>query len=151
MDLRLEGTWVKADGQQGYFLQRMTPTYASSNGRLDIWWDNRSDFNANGEKAVFFGAMYDLKNWNLPGFAIGASYVYAWDAKPATWQSNPDAYYDKNRTIEESAYSWMRSTPFRTVAPKARCSNCTSPNTTTTLTSQAGAAVTVTSSRMSVT
>ncbi len=49
--------------------------------------------------------MYDLKNWNLPGFAIGASYVYAWDAKPATWQSNPDAYYDKNRTIEESAYS----------------------------------------------
>lgn len=83
----------------------MTPTYASSNGRLDIWWDNRSDFNANGEKAVFFGAMYDLKNWNLPGFAIGASYVYAWDAKPATWQSNPDAYYDKNRAIEESAYS----------------------------------------------
>ncbi len=32
VDLRLEGT-VKADGQQGYFLQRMTPTYASSNGR----------------------------------------------------------------------------------------------------------------------
>ncbi len=68
---------MKADGQQGYFLQRMTPTYASSNGRLDIWWDNRSDFNANGEKAVFFGAMYDLKNWNLPGWAVGASYVYA--------------------------------------------------------------------------
>ena len=32
------------------------------NGRLDIWWDNRSDFNADGEKAVFFGAMYYLKN-----------------------------------------------------------------------------------------
>ncbi|MEZ2586477.1 chitoporin ChiP [Kluyvera intermedia] len=104
-DFRLEGTWVKADGQQGYFLQRMTPTYASSNGRLDIWWDNRSDFNANGEKAVFFGSMYDLKNWNLPGWAVGASYVYAWDAKPATWQMNPDAYYDKNNTIKESAYS----------------------------------------------
>jgi hypothetical protein len=29
-DFRLEGTWVKAEGQQGYFLQRMTPTYASS-------------------------------------------------------------------------------------------------------------------------
>ncbi len=41
----------------------------------------------------------------VAGQAIGASYVYAWDAKPATWQSNPDAYYDKNRTIEESAYS----------------------------------------------
>ncbi|HBX11601.1 MAG TPA: outer membrane porin, OprD family, partial [Leclercia adecarboxylata] len=30
VDLRLEGTYVKAEGQQGYFLQRMTPTYASS-------------------------------------------------------------------------------------------------------------------------
>ena len=60
VDLRLEGTWVKADGQQGYFLQ---------------------------------------------GWAVGASYVYAWDAKPSTWQINPDAYYDKNRTIEESSYS----------------------------------------------
>ena len=105
LDLRLEGTWVKADGQQGFFLQRMTPTYASSHGRLDIWWDNRSDFNANGEKSVFFGAMYDLKNWNMPGWAVGASYVYAWDAKPSTWQLSPDAYYDKNQKIEESSYS----------------------------------------------
>lgn len=76
VDLRLEGTRVKADGQQGYFLQRMTPTYASSNGRLDIWWDNRSDFNANGEKAVFFGAMYDLKT-GICRAGLGASYVYA--------------------------------------------------------------------------
>ena len=104
VDLRLEGTLVKADGQQGYFLQRMTPTYASSNGRLDVWWDNRSDFNADGEKAVFFGAMYDLKNWNLPGWAVGASYVYAWDAKPAD-MSTPDAYYDPNYRLKESAYS----------------------------------------------
>src|SRR5688572_13026818 len=29
---RLEGTMVKAEGNQGYFLQRMTPTYSSSNG-----------------------------------------------------------------------------------------------------------------------
>ncbi|WP_458681372.1 chitoporin ChiP [Klebsiella pneumoniae] len=104
LDLRLEGTWVKADGQQGYFLQRMTPTYASSNGRLDIWWDNRSDFNANGEKAVFFGAMYDMKNWDMPGWAFGASYVYAWDAKPGR-MSSPDAYYDPDYRLKESAYS----------------------------------------------
>ncbi|HEI8865979.1 chitoporin ChiP [Serratia sp. AKBS12] len=100
VDLRLEGTWVKAEGNQGFFLQRMTPTYASSNGRLDIWWDNRSDFNANGEKAVFAGAMYDLSNWNLPGWAVGASYVYGWDAKPST---NP--MYDQNQRLKESAYS----------------------------------------------
>ncbi|RAU35548.1 chitoporin [Enterobacter sp. RIT418] len=107
VDLRLEGTWVKAEGQQGYFLQRMTPTYASSNGRLDIWWDNRSDFNANGEKAVFFGAMYDLKNWDLAGWAVGASYVYAWDAKPADWFINAAGQredYASNK-IKESAYS----------------------------------------------
>ncbi|BCU56485.1 chitoporin ChiP [Enterobacter kobei] len=104
VDLRLEGTWVKAEGQQGFFLQRMTPTYASSNGRLDVWWDNRSDFNADGEKAVFFGAMYDLKNLNLPGWQVGASYVYAWDAKPAE-MATPDAYYDPNYRLKESAYS----------------------------------------------
>ncbi len=41
VDLRLEGTRVKADGQQRLFSTTyMTPTYASSNGRLDIWWDN---------------------------------------------------------------------------------------------------------------
>ncbi|XTZ37269.1 chitoporin ChiP [Salmonella enterica] len=104
VDLRLEGTWVKADGRQGYFLQRMTPTYASSNGRLDIWWDNRSDFNANGEKAVFFGAMYDLANWDLPGWAVGASYVYAWDAKPSDVPTT-DGFYDANYRLKESAYS----------------------------------------------
>lgn len=49
--------------------------------------------------------MCDLKNWNLPGFAIGASYVYTRGAKLATQQSNLNAYHDKNRAIEESAYS----------------------------------------------
>ncbi|MBW7982608.1 chitoporin ChiP [Enterobacillus tribolii] len=107
VDLRLEGTWVRAEGQQGYFLQRMTPTYSSSNGRLDVWWDNRSDFNANGEKSVFFGAMYDLSNWNLPGWAVGASTVYAWDAKPSTWKldDNGNKQSIASTKIKESAYS----------------------------------------------
>ena len=107
VDLRLEGTMVKAEGQQGFFLQRMTPTYASSNGRLDIWWDNRSDFNANGEKALFFGAMYDLSHWDLAGWAVGASYVYAWDAKPASWalDANGDRQGIAANKIKESAYS----------------------------------------------
>lgn len=104
VDVRLEGTWVKANGQQGYFLQRMTPTYASSNGRLDVWWDNRSDFNANGEKAVFIGAMYDLSNWNLPGWAVGASWAYAWDAKPSS-KPTTDGYYNPDYRLKESAYS----------------------------------------------
>ena len=97
---RLEGTWVKAEGNQGYFLQRMTPTYATSNGRLDIWWDNRSDFNANGEKALYAGVMVDLKKWQLPGLSVGGSYVYAWDARPST---NP--VYDQSQRLKESAWS----------------------------------------------
>lgn len=41
VDLRLEGTWVKADGQQGYFLQRMTqptlpPTVAWISGGITV-------------------------------------------------------------------------------------------------------------------
>ena len=99
-DFKVEGTWVKAEGNQGYFLQRMTPGWATSNGRLDIWWDGRSDFNANGEKALYAGVMYDLKNWDLPGWAIGTSYVYAWDAKPS---SNP--IYDQSKRIRESAWN----------------------------------------------
>lgn len=107
VDVRLEGTMVKAEGQQGFFLQRMTPTYASSNGRLDIWWDNRSDFNANGEKAVFLGAMYDLGNWDLAGWAVGASGVYAWDARPATWMidGNGNRQSVAPNKIKESAWS----------------------------------------------
>lgn len=99
-DFRLEGTYVKAEGNQGFFLQRMTQTYGSSNGRLDIWWDSRSDFNANGEKAVFAGVLYDLKNWELPGWAIGTSYAYGWDAKPST---NPA--YDQSQRLKESAWN----------------------------------------------
>lgn len=100
VDLRLEGTWVKADGNQGFFLQRMTPGYATSNGRLDVWWDSRSDFNANGEKALFAGILYDLKNWNLPGFAVGTSYAYGWDARPATRSA-----WNQNSRLKESAWN----------------------------------------------
>lgn len=98
--LRLEGTWVKADGNQGFFLQRMTPGYATSNGRLDVWWDSRSDFNANGEKALFTGVMVELERWRLPGWSVGASYAWGWDARPST---NP--IYDQSRRLKESAWN----------------------------------------------
>ena len=105
VDWRLEATQVRAPGRQGYFLQRMTPTYASSNGRLDIWWDNRSDFNAHGEKAVFISGMYDLSQWKLPGFAVGASFVYGWDARPSSVNTSPDRWYRAGNRLRESAWS----------------------------------------------
>ena len=99
-DFRLEGTWVKAEGNQGYFLQRMTPAYASSNGRLDIWWDSRSDWNADGEKALFAGVLYDLAGWQLPGLAVGASGAWGWGAKPSHYPA-----YDQNTRLKESAWN----------------------------------------------
>ncbi len=100
-DFRLEGTYSKAKGNQGYFLQRMTPGYATSNGRLDIWWDGRSDYNANNEKAVYAGVMYDLANWDLAGWKIGTSYIYGWDAKPST-----NSQYAQDVKLRESAWNF---------------------------------------------
>lgn len=45
-----------------------------------------------------------MKNWDMPGWAFGASYVYARDAKPGR-MSSPDAYYDPDYRLKESAYS----------------------------------------------
>lgn len=151
VDLRLEGTWVKADGQQGYFLQRMTPTYASSNGRLDIWWDNRSDFNANGEKAVFFGAMYDLKT-GICRAGLWARLTFT-PGMPNRQPGKVTRMLTTTKTaLSKSPHTvWMRFIPCRRGVPKAPCSSCTSPNMTTTPIFQAGAVVTATSSRMSVT
>lgn len=116
---RLEGVAIKAEGKQGFFLQRMTPDYASSNGRLDIWWNSRSDFNANGEKAVFAEVTYDLGHLShyLTGWRTGASYAYGWDAKPNSLAEN-----QKYRLIE-SAYNfdlgytmqsgWAKDTSFQ--------------------------------------
>lgn len=95
----VEGTWVKAEGRQGYFYKRMTPSYAPVNWRLDVWWDARSDFNANGEKAVYAGVNYDLSGWDLPGWKIGTAYVYAWDAKPNNLAE------DQNYRLKESAWN----------------------------------------------
>jgi len=100
VDLRLEGSWVKAEGNQGFFLQRMTPGYASSKGRLDTWWDVHSDWNANSEKAIFAGAMLDLMPWQLAGWKVGASYVWSWDARPATLPT-----VDQSQRLKESAWN----------------------------------------------
>ncbi|MCX8726886.1 OprD family outer membrane porin [Gilliamella sp. B2838] len=101
--LRLEGVVVKAEGEQGYFLQRMTPDYASSNGRLDVWWNSRSDFNANGEKAIFTEVTYDLGDLSnyLTGWKAGTSYAYGWDAKPST-----NKQFNQKKRLIESAYNF---------------------------------------------
>ncbi|MEX9611304.1 OprD family outer membrane porin [Providencia manganoxydans] len=102
-DFRLEGTMIHSPGRMGYFLQRLTNHYGSSNGRLDIWWDGRSDFNADGEKALFAGVTYDLTNWDLAGWKVGTSYIHGWDAKPNT---NITSSVDPNKRLTESAWNF---------------------------------------------
>jgi hypothetical protein len=78
VSVRLEGTWTRAKGKNGYYLPRLTKQYGSSNGRYDIWWDARSDWNHDNEKAVFVGIWYDFyEGWN-----VGTSFVYGWDGLP---------------------------------------------------------------------
>lgn len=103
--LKTEGVMVKAEGDNGYFLQRMTPTYGSSGGRLDVWWNSRSDFNADGEKALFAEISYDLGHLSdrLAGWRTAASYAYGWDARPnAKARANGIA---KQNRLKESAWN----------------------------------------------
>lgn len=106
LDLRLEAKTVKAEGNQGFFLQRITPAYASSNGRLDMWWDTASDFNAHGETSVFAGVTYDLKNYDLPGWAVGVGYAYGWGGKPCTSCTVDGQLADQSQRINESAWAF---------------------------------------------
>ncbi|SET37974.1 OprD family outer membrane porin [Thorsellia anophelis] len=110
VSIRLEGTWIHAEGRSGEFGGNLFKNYASGDGRGDIWWDNRSDFNANGQKAIFLGLNYALDDWDLKGWNVNTSGVYAWDAKPVTWRFDEALGQrvddiDQNQRIKERAYS----------------------------------------------
>lgn len=77
---RLEGLFTKAEGEEGNYLPRLTRGYGNSNGANEIWWDSRSDWNANNEKAVFFGVNRTLDDLvGAPGWTTGISGAYGWD------------------------------------------------------------------------
>ena len=81
---RAESTVTHSPGKQGYFVYRVTGPNGSSKGAYDLWWDSRSDWNHDGEKAVFFGAWRDLADLGKPGWNVGVSYVYGWGGKPGS-------------------------------------------------------------------
>lgn len=58
---------------QGQFAYRLTDRNGSSSGALDVWWDARSDWNADNEKALYGSVMRTLDDL-LPakGFSVGA-------------------------------------------------------------------------------
>lgn len=74
---RLEAMYTRAEGF-GNYLPRLTRGYANSQGSNEFWWDSRSDWNHDREKAVFAGIWYQPSF--LEGLKIGVSGAYGWDA-----------------------------------------------------------------------
>ncbi|GHU06620.1 hypothetical protein FACS1894205_7510 [Alphaproteobacteria bacterium] len=83
--LKLEGTYTGApqnnENNLGYFAYRMTVPNGSSKGAYDIWWDARSDWNHDQEKAVFVGLSRSLDETGIKGLSIGVGFAKGWDAK----------------------------------------------------------------------
>lgn len=85
-NFRLESTYTSADssdtrGNTGNFAYRLTEKYGGSNGAYDIWWNNRSDFNHDGEIGFFGQMSRDFSDLGAPGFSAGINGVYAFGAE----------------------------------------------------------------------
>ena len=98
--LRLEGTLTSAPqaskDQTGYFAYRLTTPSGSSKGAYTPWWDARSDWNADGEKAVFAGISRELDDLlPISGFSAGLGYAFGFDGKA----------YGTARHLKESAWT----------------------------------------------
>jgi len=84
--LRLEGTLTRAamssPHHQGQFAYRLTDRSGSSKGAYEPWWDARSDWNADNEKAVFAGFTRTLDDiLPLAGFYAGMGTAIGFDGK----------------------------------------------------------------------
>lgn len=49
---------------------------------------------------------YDLKNYDLPGWAIGVGYAYGWNGKPCTTCTVDGKLADQSQRIDESAWTF---------------------------------------------
>ncbi|NVC92872.1 OprD family porin [Vibrio natriegens] len=83
---RADATYTSADsddkrGQVGNMAYRLTEQYGGSNGSYDVWWNNRSDFNHDGEYAFFLSASRDFADIGGNGFSAGLSGAYGAGAK----------------------------------------------------------------------
>lgn len=72
----------------GNYIPRLTRGYANSQGSSEFWWDSRSDWNHDGEKAIFLGVWNEAKTLFqcdkcqfLKNITIGISGAYGWGAK----------------------------------------------------------------------
>ncbi len=83
--LNLEFTYTKApdkyQGNVGYFAYRLVRPSGGAKGAYEPWWDLRSDWNHNEEKAVFLKAGRALDDLGLDGFRAAVSGAYGWGGK----------------------------------------------------------------------
>ncbi|MCG3862470.1 MULTISPECIES: OprD family outer membrane porin [unclassified Photobacterium] len=83
---RAETTYTMADSTEkrntvGNFAYRLTEQYGGSNGAYDIWWNNRSDYNHDGELALFGSMSRDFADIGATGLNAGISAAYGFGAK----------------------------------------------------------------------
>ncbi|MDL2272596.1 OprD family porin [Desulfovibrio sp. OttesenSCG-928-I05] len=83
---RLEATYTRAPmsspEHQGQFAYRLTDKNGSSKGAYDVWWDARSDWNADNEKAVFASVTRTLDDiLPLPGLYAGIGAAIGFDGR----------------------------------------------------------------------
>ena len=82
---RLEFLYTRAPTNNsdnvGYFAYRLISRYGGANGAYEPWWDNRSDWNHDNEKAVFAAIGRDLSDIIAPGWYIGTGYALGWDGQ----------------------------------------------------------------------
>jgi hypothetical protein len=82
--MRVEATYTGAEAKdtgKNWFAYRPTQDYGQSNGAYEIWWNNRSDFNHDGEYAFFLSASRDFADIGGNGFSAGLSGAYGAGAK----------------------------------------------------------------------
>ena len=82
---RLEFLYTRAPTNNpdnvGYFAYRLISRYGGANGAYEPWWDNRSDWNHDNEKAAFAAISRDLSDIIAPGWNAGLGYAFGWDGK----------------------------------------------------------------------
>jgi len=83
---RAEATYTHAPlrdpARVGNFVYRITSQFGASNGKYAVWWNNRSDFNHDGEWAVFGSLERRFDDFGWSGGRAGMSLAAGWANSP---------------------------------------------------------------------
>ena len=80
---------------RGYFAYRLTSANGGANGAYEPWWDLRSDWNHDQEKAAFFKITRMLNDFGWKGWSVAAYGAVGWGGRA----------YGVSERLGESAYA----------------------------------------------